>query len=508
MTEPVFPDGTIEAKNGRNWRLNNFYSIIDSSGKLVRFALNDVQAALLDGLHDCNVILKARQLGFTTFIQLFMLDMCLFQPNIRAGTIAHTLQDAERIFQDKVKFPYEQLPEEWRAGMPAVQDSARTMTFANNSSIRIGTSLRSGTYQVLHISEFGHIAARRPDKAREIKTGALNTVQTGQKVFIESTAEGREGAFYDLCRQAQSLAEAGKQLSPLDFKFHFFPWFRDPKYRLESAGVVLGDEEHMYFEKLESETGVALDEAQRAWYVKKAAVQGEDMFKEYPSTPEEAFAASIEGAYYGRELSRARRAGRIGQVPLDPSIPVNTFWDLGVDDETAIWFHQVVDLEHRFVDYYEDSGEGLSHYVRVLRDRAAALNFVYGTHYLPHDVQVTSLSTGSTRLETLKSLGLTPARVVPRTGNVAEDIQAARNMNALSRFDEARCGKGLKALENYRKEWDEKLGTFKNRPLHDWASHGSDAFRCFAVGYRPQRDDIRHGRRFAGETEMMESPWC
>ena len=128
MTEPVFPDGTSEAKKGRDWRLDNFYSIIDSSGKQVPFALNDVQAALLDGLHDCNVILKARQLGFTTFIQLFMLDMCLFQPNIRAGTIAHTLQDAERIFQDKVKYPFEQLPEEWRASMPAVQDSARTMS--------------------------------------------------------------------------------------------------------------------------------------------------------------------------------------------------------------------------------------------------------------------------------------------------------------------------------------------------------------------------------------------
>ena len=95
-------------------------------------------------------------------------------------------------------------------------------------------------------------------------------MQAGQKVFIESTAEGREGAFYDLCRQSQALVEAGKQLSPLDYKFHFFPWFRDPKYRLESAGVVLSDEEHMYFEKLESETGIAIDDAQRAWLRQKS----------------------------------------------------------------------------------------------------------------------------------------------------------------------------------------------------------------------------------------------
>ncbi len=512
MTRQDIPARLPKEAAARDQRLGDLYSIVDARGERVRFAPNDVQAELLRDLHTCNVILKARQLGFTTLIQLFMLDMCLFNKNVRAGTIAHTLQDAERIFRDKIKFPYDCLSrdEERRISIPAaVQNSARTLTFDNNSSLRVGTSLRSGTFQVLHVSEFGHIAARRPDQAREIRAGALNTVQAGQYVFIESTAEGRGGAFHDLCKQAGALAETGRPLSPLDFKFHFHPWYRDPKHRLDPEGILLDDEDRAYFARVEAETGAVIDAGQRAWYARKAAVQGEDMLREYPSTPDEAFAGAVEGAYFGKELSRARREARVRRVPVEPTLPVNTFWDLGVDDETAIWFHQQAGLEHRFVDYYENSGEGLNHYVRVLRDKASARGFVYGAHFLPHDVRVTSLSTGRTRLDTLKGLGVTPARVVPRTGDVADDIQAARNAIAACWFDETRCAKGLKALEGYRKEWDDKLGTFRNRPLHDWASHGADAFRCFAVGYRATEGGGSRRRAAAtvAATEMMDSPW-
>jgi hypothetical protein len=156
-----------------------------SRGTTTPFRLNWAQAELLSSLHECNLILKARQLGFTTFIQLFMLDACLFNSNIRAGTIAHRLDDARTIFRDKVKFPYDNLPDMLKAARPIVRDSADELVFGNNSSIRVSTSMRSGTLQYLHISEYGQVCARYPDKAREIRTGALNAVQAG-----ESTAEG------------------------------------------------------------------------------------------------------------------------------------------------------------------------------------------------------------------------------------------------------------------------------------------------------------------------------
>ena len=141
------------------------------------------------------------------------LDACLFSPHTRAGVIAHRLDDAKVIFRDKVRFPYDRLDEGLRAAVPAVQDSADQLTFGNNSSLRVSTSMRSGTLQLLHVSEFGKICAQYPDKAREIVTGALNTVEAGQFVVIESTAEGQEGAFYDMAQKARARALSGQPLT-------------------------------------------------------------------------------------------------------------------------------------------------------------------------------------------------------------------------------------------------------------------------------------------------------
>src|SRR5215510_4045420 len=210
----------------RRWRLNNLYHVIDKDGRKVPFHPNWAQLELLDGLHHMNCILKARQLGFTTFIQIFMLDACLFNSNVRAGTIAHKLDDAKVIFRDKIKYPYDQLPEQLRAAIPIAKDSADELLFTNNSSIRVGTSMRSGTLQYLHISEYGKLCAQFADKAREVRTGALNTLQAGQVVFLESTAEGREGHFYDLCESAQAKHRRGEPLTPLDFRFGFYPWWK------------------------------------------------------------------------------------------------------------------------------------------------------------------------------------------------------------------------------------------------------------------------------------------
>ena len=138
-----------------------------------------------------------------------MLDACLFNANVRAGTIAHTLADARTIFRDKVKYPYENLPEGLRRHRSVVKDSADELMLSNNSSLRVGTSLRSGTLQYLHVSEYGKLCAKFPEKAKEVRTGALNTIQAGQVAFIESTAEGQEGHFHDLCREAQGQRRRG-----------------------------------------------------------------------------------------------------------------------------------------------------------------------------------------------------------------------------------------------------------------------------------------------------------
>src|SRR5687768_6491311 len=215
----IDPDQFLDPR----WRLSNLYTITDKGGREVPFQPNEAQIAFLDELHSANIILKARQLGFTTLCCLIYLDACVFTPNTRAGVIAHKLDDAKVIFRDKIKYSYDRLEEGIRKACPAVQDSADTLTFGNNSSIRVSTSMRSGTLQYLHVSEFGKICAQAPEKAREIVTGALNTVEAGQFVVIESTAEGQDGPFYEMTQRARMRSAAGETLTPLDYRFHFFP---------------------------------------------------------------------------------------------------------------------------------------------------------------------------------------------------------------------------------------------------------------------------------------------
>jgi hypothetical protein len=487
------------------WRLNNLYVITDKHGRRVTFTMNSAQLALFDDMHDQNVILKARQRGFTTFIELFMLDACVFNSDIRAGTIAHTLSDAQVIFRDKIRFPYDNLPDGLKTALPARNDNATELLLANNSSIRVGVSLRSGTLQYLHISEYGKICAKFPQKAREVRSGALNTLDKDGLVFIESTAEGQDGHFFELCQTARSRHNSSAALTAMDFKFHFAPWHADESYKLPAGSVDIPASMLAYFARQEA-NGIVLSAEQKAWYARKAEQQQGDMKREFPSTPDEAFEAAIEGAYFADQLARMEMDGRLTALPIDRSIPVMTSWDLGLNDATAIWFIQVIGREIRFVDYYENSGFGLEHYVQEIGKRRAAGGYNFGAHYFPHDVNNGEISNGKSRYDTLVGLGVTPT-AVPRVQNINDGINAARRMLATARIDPVRCDRGLKALRNYRKDWDEDRATFRDRPFHNWASHAADAFRNFAQGFvepemvRPQRRYRDSGRGGGGSWE-------
>lgn len=189
------------------------------------------------------------------------------------------------------------------------------------------------------------------------------------------------------------------------------------------------------------------------------------------------FDAAAPGAYYGAALRAAAEAGRIGRVPFDPSLKVDTAWDLGIDDYTAIWFFQQAGREVRAIDYFEVAGEGLQ---AIVREAIAARPYVYGTHYLPHDVMVRELgAAGRSRYETLEGLGLRPIGV-GRATDPEERINAARQMIPITWFDAERCARGLERLRAYRKRWNRATASFAG-PLHDQASHGADAFGEYAL---------------------------
>lgn len=190
------------------------------------------------------------------------------------------------------------------------------------------------------------------------------------------------------------------------------------------------------------------------------------------------FKAPVIGSYYGAAIQRAEKEGRITKVPVNEAYPVDTSWDLGMDDSMTIWFFQHINQEIHFIDYCENSGEGLAYYAQVMNEKG----YYYGKHYAPHDIAVRELGTGKSRLEVGKTLGIRfeqGARL-----EIEDGINAVRSVFSQCWFDSEKCYRGVNSLKNYRKEWDEKNKVFKNNPKHDWASHGADAMRTFAVNYR------------------------
>lgn len=463
----------VDALSQPYWRLNNLYYIQDKHGRKVKFNLNWAQQELYEEMWYCNIILKARQLGMSTFICLLFLDRCLFNEDMAAGIVAHTLEDSQQLFR-RVKYAYDNLDPVIKALIPARNDSSQMLTFSNGSSLRVGTSLRSSTFQYLHISEFGKICARYPDKAREIVTGTLNTVAPGQYIFIESTAEGKEGYFYDMCKMASDNLLSGKTLSQIDFKFHFFPWYKEPSYRIGNT-FSFTQEQQDYFDHL-STLNIEIDLEQKNWYAYKQLTQQEDMKREFPSTPQESWEVSNEGHYYSKQMNTARHENRVGFIPYDDSLPVYTAWDLGYNDSTAIWFFQLFGKEIRLIDYLEGSGESLTYWVSQVQKK----DYIYEKHLAPHDIKVHEYSTGTTRQTIARKLGLNLIPV-PRT-EIIPGIDVVRGILNRCWFDEKKCAQGIKCLENYKKEWDERRGCWRSQPLHDFSSHGADAFRTLATG--------------------------
>jgi hypothetical protein len=468
----------------RKWRLNNLYWIVDKRGNVSKFRLNKAQDKLLDELHYLNIILKARQLGFSTLILVMALDACLFNSNYSAGLIADTLDNAKALL-DRIKFAYERLPDVLKAKILVTTDNKENIEFGNGSSVRVGTSLRSGTYNFLHISEYGKICAKFPDKANEIKSGALNTVAPRQLVFIESTAEGKAGDFYDKALAAEKLYDANRQPGEMEYKFHFFPWMDDPAYTSDVA-TQHTDEDNAYWVELQNK-GIKLTTGQKNWYSAKRKEQGADMWKEFPSTPDEAFKAIRDGAYFAKDIQNLRIRKAIGKLPYFAGCEVHTAWDFGLNDATSIWLFQVVAGKHRFIGYHEASGEGLGYFFDWLSRYRSIHGATWGRHFAPHDVDVQRHGQDG-RVTSIKEIarGLGWSfETVKRTTDKLNSIQAVRAKLPQCEFDEGGQGieQGLSHLENYTRDWDDNLGVWKSKPRHDEHSHAADAFMTFADGF-------------------------
>jgi len=257
-------------------------------------------------------------------------------------------------------------------------------------------------------------------------------------------------------------------------------WISTPKGKNDFYKMCVraqNDDKWKYIELKSSVSGIIGEEELK---MHKSIMDEDEFNQEYECS----FEATSKGAYYKNQLQAARKEGRIGKIPYEMGLPVHTWWDLGVSDSTTIGFFQVVGKEWRIIDYYEASGEGLEHFIAVLKNKP----YIYGNHYAPHDIVVREFSTGQSRYETASNLGIDFEMVhdgkmksaVPKFA-VQDGIQAVRRRFNTLWIDEKNCERLVTALSQYRKEWNDKMGSFKDKPLHDWTSHAADMLRYWAV---------------------------
>jgi len=499
LADPECRQHWLDGLFNKWFRLNVFYDIKNDDGKVIPFRANDAQVDLFINQHYRDICLKARQLGFTTFEMLDALDSCLFVDNFNAVCIAHDRESVVDIFDNKVKFAYESLDfgifqkiTNGQFSIPNTRiDSAHAYKFSNGSKIRVATSSRGGTVQKLHISEFGKICKKYPEKAKEIVTGSFESVAQFGHLSIESTAEGKEGYFFNFCEGAKDKTEH----AALEFKLHFYPWHGKPAY--SSVDGEINPSLVEYFDELEHKHEIHLSDGQKRWYSLKYKTLGDDIFREHPSTYDECFKVSVEGAYYKKEFLQIYKDGRIGE-PLNTKFSdVCTAWDIGTSDSTAIWFYIHIGNEIHVIGYYENHSVGLEHYLKVLSDKG----YQYKTHYAPHDMDNRQYAVKAKTLKELASEGLEAEdgftysaefTIVPKIG-VNDGIAHVRNTLKRSYFyDNGEIDKpddfpkvtvahGVKCLENHKKIWDDKGGFWQDKPKHDWTSDGSDGFRYLSV---------------------------
>ena len=406
---------------------------------VVPYAPRPLQVSIHAGLeaHRFGAVVCHRRFGKTVLSLNHLQRAALTQtkPRPRYAYLAPTYTQGKSVAWDYIKHYAGPLPHD-------VNESELRVDYPNSAQMRIfgadnPDSLRGLYFDGVVLDEFGLM----PPKTFSEVIRPLLTDRQGWALFI-GTPNGKN-QFYDIVQQAKGEAD----------------WF--------------------YAEYKASQTGIIPHAELQA----ARAVMSQD---EYDQEFECSFEASVKGAIYARELQRAREDDRITRVPYDPALMVDTDWDLGVGDATAIWFSQSLrSREVRLIDYYEASGQGLPHFKQMLTDKG----YTYGTHNAPHDIQVREFTSGHSRFDAASQLGI-HFQITPRNDKLEDGLHAARMMFPRCWFDAEKCRQGLEALQSYRWKPRDTVAnpTGKPLPVHDWSSHGADAFRGLASRhYSPSR---------------------
>jgi hypothetical protein len=499
------------------WRLNNLYTITDKMGVVRPFVMNSSQHKVYKAslIHSRLLILKSRQQGISTFWLLSYFDDSLFEDHLDIGLMSQGRQESGTLLT-RTKLAWDKLNGSIKAFLNVTlkKDNADEIGLSNGSTIFIRTSFRSATLQRLHISEYGKICNKYPERAKETKTGTMQAIAPGNSLVIESTAEGHNDfkKMWD-----KSYGKDLKTLGPKEFLAIFLSWLDDDTC-VSNVDRIPTVEQERYFKRIELETGHILTQQQKNFWIdqyeeleeagntvsKDGELSSSSIYQEYPATPEEAFKAIRDGAYYAdaytkHVLDQRRRVPGL----WDPNLEVEVTVDLGMDDAFVLLFSQIWQGEYRIIHEYVNHGFGIKHYVDYMKAQTEdgmpieshpCANYTITNVYLPWDAQVRDLTTGLSRYDRFYELGCRSLVLLPKLP-INTGIELVRKIIPNLWIDET-CTYIESCLLNYSKEWDEKLQKWKEKPLHNDFSHGADVIRGLAVSRNSGKHTI-HSKKTA-----------
>lgn len=477
------------------WRLNNLYTIVDKWGKRIPFRMKRAQHEVYAQAmrHPRILVLKSRQQGISTLWLVSYFDDALFNKDFKVGLMAQGLDETTTLLE-KTKVLWDELSIDIKdflgkihglsAPLATDKDNTKEFSFTNGSTLFVRTSFRSTTLQRLHISEFGKIANKYPDKAKETQTGTLQALAPGNTGVIESTAEGAND-FKRMWDNAIALVDEDRTLK--DFAPVFLSWLDDPDCVLDKDQYE-NPKHQEYFKELEMSLNRKISKVQRNFWIAQYRELGDDIYREYPATPEEAFRVTRDGAYYAKLyiryiLGMKRKVHGL----FDPNLDVQIAVDLGMNDTMVLVFFQTYNGSYRIINEYTNSGEDIGHYCEIITSMAEDLGYHITHLILPHDAEVRELGDKKTRRDKFQAaLGnkilITVLERLPKDEGRDEVRAMLKNLW----IDADNCTYLEKCFMNYRKKWDEKAQVFMSDHVHDEHSNGADGIRYMALGARLQ----------------------
>lgn len=461
----------------QRWRLSNLYQCRKEGrgGGAIKFTPRPEQLEVFNHFiehpEQPAYIIKSRRLGLSTGINIFQGDSASFKSGWRGVLIDQKQDDATKKMTEQIRFAIDSLPPTLYAKFKFDKRNDSELRFrmrdepeSEDSVIYATTGARGGECSMLHVSEMGPIAALDPKRAEEIVSGAFPAARLGIRVVETTWMGGKYGELWELVKPIM------EQDPNANGKIFFFPWHSDPE-AVSTVGMVTAEIED-YFKALASKLGRTFTQEQKKWYAVQKTEQRSKIYREFPSTLEEAFRAPVDGAIYAEEIDKLRSGGRILPFPIDRSALVHTAWDLGAPANVVTWYFQLIAGEVRVIDV--DIDLNLTAVERVAR--MLSKGYPLGLHVLPHDAQSTPTS-GKSTADVLREAGLSNIRIAPRTQDVWIGIDACLELFPRFVFHSENCAAGIERLENYYFKSVSSGGITQSEPVHDRNSHAADALR-------------------------------